>query len=163
MRRKKPIWRRNLLEMFDNSAVISPRVKVELPIDIEALHPKVVPKPQMAQPSHQNFSFQNINFEPDLVKTEAEAGGESYKISPTRKKLAQQYSISVTLCSPKSTVQLESSPSITPSPIVSLPGVLDRPSDASKLISIKTIKRENLSDCRRELVLYYYRIYFFVD
>lgn len=138
MRRRPPYLPRNLLELFDNSAAVSPRSKIELPMDIEALNPKVY-QLQNGEQSHHNFSFQNlqnIQSEPNSMKDEG-AVGESYSISATRKRLAQQYSISVTLCSPKSTRQGESSGSIMAIPIVSSPGILDRPPDGAKLINIK--------------------------
>lgn len=107
-------------------------------MDIEALNPKGTPL-KNGEHSHHNFSFQNlqnIRSEPMSMKNDTTVG-ESYSISPTRKRLAQQYSISVTLCSPKSTKQGESSGSILAIPVVSSPGILNRPSDGAKLISIR--------------------------
>lgn len=138
MRRRPSDLLRNLLELFDSTAVVTPRSKIQLPMDIEALNPKGTPL-KIGEQSHQNFSFQdlqNIRAEPTSMKSEV-AVGETYSISPTRKRLAQQYTISVTLCSPKSTKQGESAGSIMTTPIHSSPGILDRPSDGAKLINIK--------------------------
>lgn len=98
---------RNLLDIFEpTQQTVSPRTKIALPMDVEKINPAPVPEFKLEW-SRNNFSFNNLDHlksEPTTSKTEIVKGETTnvYAISPSRKLMSQQYSISIHYSSPRS-------------------------------------------------------------